>query len=180
MKNESLRNYEKFDALNNAVVKALHKLYDSDRDLINCNQFQDLKTVQKHVAERAVAFRFGVYFQEFCKVNKNISIDMEYNRHICDPKLMKCKDGSEKGIVPDLIVHERRCDRNNLLVVEFKGWWCTNRTQDREKLRSLTNPDEAYRYRYGMLITFEKSLDETKKNIEFYRAGKRDKSFLLC
>lgn len=179
MKNESITDYEKLDALNEAIVKALHKLYNRDRDLIHCDHFQELKTVQKHVAERAVAFRFGHYFQEFCPLNDNITIDMEYNRHIYDQKLMKYSNGDEKGIIPDLIVHERRCDRNNLLVVEFKGWWCKTRTQDRKKLKYLTDPNEAYRYKRGMLIIFEKERDESLQNIEVYHKGKHDKSYVL-
>lgn len=43
MKNESITDYEKLDALNDAIVKALHKLYDRDRDLIHCDHFQELK-----------------------------------------------------------------------------------------------------------------------------------------
>lgn len=179
MKNESTINYEKLDALNDAIVKALHELYDRDRDLIHCDHFQELKTVQKHLAERAIAFRFGLYFKEFCPLNDNIIIDMEYNRHLYDQKLMKYSNGVEKGMIPDLIVHERRCDDNNLLVVEFKGWWNTSKTQDRKKLRYLTDPDEAYRYQCGLLITFEKTDTETMNNIEVFQQGEKVKNSII-
>ena len=43
-------------------------------------------------------------------------LDCEYNRNMDDPKMLN----DDRRFIPDLIIHRRRSNENNLLVIEFK------------------------------------------------------------
>jgi hypothetical protein len=94
------------------IIMALEKLYREDAYLISHN-----------VSERSIVFRFGIYLQELANENdmlKGYNIDVEYNRNFNDPKRLK---GKKNGAVPDLIIHKRGTNEDNLLIIEFKPHW---------------------------------------------------------
>jgi len=85
--------------------KCLDKLYSKDKDLFF------YKTNDPKAAERCLTFRLGYYLQnEF----KNYNVDSEYNRHIKNVKVL-----DDKNVFPDLIIHKRLNDDNNLLWIEI-------------------------------------------------------------
>lgn len=109
-----------------ALIRGLDALYEHDPGML-----------VRRTNERAVTGRLALYLQgEFpdCKV------DVEYNRHIDEPK----RAGSSL-IVPDVVVHSRGNDDQNILAVEVKPFWSArSRDDDWAKLRHLTGPEYQY------------------------------------
>ena len=155
-------NSETKEILLNLIKKALKKLYCVDGELLNI-QDSTLNRAQKHVAERCVAFKFGVYFGEQMKDSSscmsNYNLDAEYNRHIHDVKALP---EFENGCIPDLVLHKRHTDELNCAVFEFKGWWNPNWSKDKKKVKALVSPEGKYRYKYGFVILFGKTYEECK------------------
>lgn len=124
-----------------AVEKAIEIVYENDESLI----------IRK-ANERSIVFRFGLYLYEIIK-NSNFSdfdIDVEYNRNGNDIKRIPSRPN---GSFPDLIIHKRGVNTDNLLVVEFKTEW-SNQTQqdDVKKIRDFMNKEGKYKFRYGATI----------------------------
>lgn len=103
------------------------------------------------VGERAVAAKLACYL---APLFPDHHVDVEYNRHGLDPKVLNlpsdCDGGGEKLIMPDVIVHRRGHDDDNLLVIEVKKE--TNpesRACDRAKIQGMKH---YFRYRWGVLL----------------------------
>ena len=133
--------------IKNIIKKALDKLYKEDYNSLICLNHK------KHVGERACVFRFGIYFNQILKRHKQFNgynLDCEYNRNNDDPK--RNKDG--ELIIPDIILHKRGNNENNLVVIEFKGWWSDEKNQkdDIDKLKKMVDPYGKYKYQYGYSI----------------------------
>lgn len=130
------------------INKSLDQLYSKDEELfIN------------ELCERSIAYKFGLYFSQFMQEEKpGYDIDMEYNRHKAGEKVLPCKPN---GTIPDLIVHKRNTDENNLLVIEFKKWkknYTIKRLikDDITKLKEFVDRQGEYSYSYGASILFTK------------------------
>lgn len=67
-----------------------------------------------------------------------------------DPKMMR----SDRKIIPDLVIHRRRSNRNNLLVIEFKkkNAETYDKENDRNKLMYLTDQKEDFKYNFGLFV----------------------------
>lgn len=95
------------DKIQSFIESALKELYTKDIPLI-----------ESDVHEIAIVAQFFSYFKEEIKSNyPEYDVDMEYNKKGDDPK--KYYNSSENevyGIRPDLIVHKRKRNCNNLLV----------------------------------------------------------------
>jgi len=134
-------------------------------------------------SERAIAHRLAVYLEYKLREDGIIQdshpvvVDCEYNRHlqsqkvhqipaelvsiVKDAKRTATPDSDDDGfyvfsIAPDIVVHERGSDRNNLLVVEVKK--STNREipqYDRLKLECFTDKTSGYGYKLGAAVTAE-------------------------
>lgn len=105
--------------------------------------------------EQTIAFRVGIHLHELLKQTKysHLNLDCEYNKHGDDPKRI-----GEEVIRPDLLIHSRGNDDQNILVVEFAGWWknAEDLTKDKSKLEDLTDPKGQYKYRLGVLVEIQK------------------------
>jgi len=137
------------------INEALQKLYENDAYLIH---YDDTKDRAEHLSEWAVAFRFGVYLQEIAYQHTRLSlyqIDIEYNRNLHDVKRI-CRG----TIRPDLIIHQRGSNENNLLAIEIKAWWSDSGeiTRDKGKLSDLY--DSPYCYRNAVFILVGKEQPE--------------------
>lgn len=134
-----------FTDIERIINKSLDQLYSKDEELfIN------------ELCERSIAYKFGLYFSQFMQEEKTgYDIDMEYNRHKADKKMLPCKPN---GTIPDLIVHRRGDDTDNLLVTEFKKWDSSKKDieEDLKKLEEFVNCWGEYSYKYGASIIFAK------------------------
>lgn len=135
--------------LKEGIEQALDKLYSRDSLIIHRNK-------NNHTGERSIVFRFGMYFDEYCRQRMlNYNVDEEYNRNIDDVKML-----SNNLVIPDLIVHKRHSNEDNLLVLEFKTWWNKDQRADKNKIKGFINPNGMYHYKYGAVILIGKTREE--------------------
>lgn len=123
-----------------AVRLAVRALFRNDADLL-----------ERNVAERTVAARLAEYLGPYFPAHQT---DVEYNRHGLEPKRVRlpqfCRGGGTKRIFPDIVVHQRRHDKENLLVIQIKKE--TNhdsRTCDRAIIRAMKHE---FAYSFGLSI----------------------------
>ena len=128
---------------------ALKRLYDQDHYLICHGK-------DHHNSERAVVFRFGIYFNKAVENNGlNYNVDVEYSKNID-----KVKRIQNNHVIPDLILHVRGNNNYNVLVMEFKTWWGEAQGYDKKKIKQFCNPRGEYKYQYGVTILLSKKLKD--------------------
>lgn len=152
------------------IGKAKTQLYTNDKYLItiqeeNFDKIITKKNEIKQVSERGIVFYFAHYLRNIADKNENIKsydIDVEYNRNYFDSK----KLGScGYNAIPDLIIHKRGTNNNNLLIIEFKGWWNDKKIKrniDIQKIKEFMekrtdNSIYNYNYKYGAYIVIDKN-----------------------
>jgi len=143
------------------VKKALDQLYKKEEEIF-----------LNDCSERNLVFHFARYFIEDNKMlDKELSVDLEYNRNTNNPKKIK-EIGESYRIYPDFILHKRNSNAKNILAIEFKKWNNTNYTKDKRKLRYLINQDKEYRYQVGLLIKLGKTREKVRCTL--YRNGEEE------
>ena len=133
------------------LEKSCLKIYKTDRYLIN-----------NRVSERAIVFRFGLYLQRLLSRDKELkfyNLDNEYNRNGQDPKRTS---EFENGTYPDLIIHQRGNNNNNICIIECKTEWNSDTKKDIKKIKDFINPKGQYKYKYGVSIIFERNMIKIK------------------
>jgi hypothetical protein len=111
----------------------------------------DIFLLEKDVGERAISHRLGLYLQsKFSEMN----VDCEYNRKgsNIDAKRFGPKVKS-RPVYPDIIVHKRGDDSNNILAIEVKKQGRKGLEYDETKLKHFTLNDY-HKYRFGLLLIF--------------------------
>jgi hypothetical protein len=114
-----------------------------------------------HAHELALVHRFGVYLEQGLQPElrrHELSVDLDYDRHGRLQKVLPARPDRDetKRFRPDLIIHRRMDDSDNLLVVEWK-----KRASERmlkllhDRLQLLVGNDDqlhAYRYDVGVMV----------------------------
>lgn len=126
--------------LEQAILRALNRLYDNDGYLIRHN-----------LHEQCISFRFGLYLYNELKYNHfaDYDFDAEYNRNKDDKKFLPSwKDGAR----PDFILHKRgKTTGDNILIIEIKKGIKPRVTKaDKQKILEFMN--YPYYYEYGITI----------------------------
>lgn len=128
--------------LQEIVRISLAQLYQNDGELI-----------QRGGMEQAVSFRFGMHLLGQCQQIdwlRHMHFDMEYNKNGLYPKRTPRRPN---GVRPDLIIHTRNSNENNLLIIEIKGWWNPEpRDNDRIKLEDFVHQEGEYKYGCGVFL----------------------------
>ncbi len=141
--------------LKGIVDEALQSLYQQDQELI-----------EFAVNERSVVFRFGLYFAELLSKSSfsGYNLDCEYNRNLGKPKNTKNFSG---GVIPDVLLHRRNSNEENILVLEFKGYWNkANRENDHKKIIDFISQTEDNQYKYALGGVVE--LENGYFNVDYY------------
>ncbi len=76
-----------FEMIKKMIFEALEQLYANDKYLINNDNIkfwnQGRNDLKNYISERAVVFRFGIYFNDLVKKTfLDYYLDCEYNRNI--------------------------------------------------------------------------------------------------
>jgi hypothetical protein len=150
------------DEVENRVNRALDALYDKDYRILEIN-----------TKEETIAHRLAVYLDnEF----RDWDVDCEYNRRGDETKrLFQGKRNSvgepiEEIVLPDILVHARDTDGNNLLVIEVKkSTNPDNGDEDRKKLRAFVT-ESKYEYQYGLFIRIDagKNCERDRTLLEWF------------
>ena len=124
----------------------------------------DIALIMVDAHERSMSHKLAQYVQE--QFN-GWDVDCEYNRHGSEPKEILengswrrwanaytlLGDEKAKTIYPDIVVHRRLSDEDNLLVVEVKKSTTVSESKlDIDKLEALTSKNYEYRYHFGVQI----------------------------
>ena len=153
----------------------------------------DLILLQNDVSERAITHKLAGHIQ---KRVPNLDVDCEYNRDVTQgdykPKMLRVPSREElQNVVenynldelisistyPDIIVHRRGSNAENLLVIEVKKQNSSIRhDHDVEKLSAFTDHEaNQYRYKYGVFILLDtrKQIPETPM-LQWFVEGARE------
>lgn len=116
---------------------------DEATNLINTalNQFiqHDSQLLDLKACERALHFKIAHYMALSQIIQPPLTLDCEYNRHLRNQKFLWLLGRQlPSKVFPDILVHERNSDENNMLVLEIKR--PGQRLQhDQNKLRAFVN-----------------------------------------
>lgn len=128
--------------LKELVEQATQQVYERDPQLI---------TLKGN--EQSLVFRLGLYLNQLLEkeelLQHGLSLDSEYNKYEEDPKRL-----NNSLIRPDLLLHKRMSQEENVLVIECKKNQ-PNNSHDLLKLKQLTF-DSNYQYQLGCFINFTK------------------------
>jgi hypothetical protein len=123
---------------------ALDLFYEKDKHLIEIN-----------VHERSIAHKFAEYLQ---LLFPDYNLDCEYDKRGKYTKKLEdirqcAKERTTNRILPDIIIHERGYDRNNLVIFEIKSKSGATAC-DIKKLELLTKESGQFRYHFGFFVRF--------------------------
>ncbi len=146
------------------------KLYIALNQLLE----NDLWLLHNNLNERTIAHKLAEYLQQ---IFPDHHVDCEYNRDVEqnsglkkvnilkaryeDIKNIKVDGGSiDVSVFPDIVIHRRGSNKNNLLVIELKKSINKNIEAcefDKEKLRCFTDQSKrnTLKYNYGVFLILE-------------------------
>ncbi len=131
------------DKMIKIIKEALNELYLHDKSIIN-----------RAVREEAINHKFALYLETILNQNSDLyyNIDIEYNKN--DESLKKVViNAREREIRPDIIVHVRGPNDNNLIAFQCKKKYNkTTHKEDLDKIEGLLN--EPYNYKFGCSIHY--------------------------
>ncbi len=110
--------------------------------------------LETSVHERTITARLAMYLQKQFK----LKVDSEYDKHGEQIKkmLMGIKECSKRKkndyVIPDIIIHTRNTDADNILVIEMKKKKKDN--CDIKKLERFTEQSGIFKYKLGLFIKF--------------------------
>lgn len=164
---------ETIEDLKVLLTDCLADFWERDSDLIKNKVYEPVIS-----GKFAMILQKQLYKKHFFGMPPNIDIDIEYDKHLQDAKIIgdKCKYCSdkncrvkkqsliteEKKIRPDIVFHERINDNNNICAFEIK---CSRAKKmkvlkystykyDYAKLKALVCGEYEYKYTWGIHLTF--------------------------
>lgn len=146
----------------------LEKLECALRELVR----QEGELIRREPNEVCINHRFAIYLENVFRADPNyywVSVDLEYDKNYKDKKAIQTA-GGKQNIRPDILIHKREDNYNNLIAIECKKG-CM-KPNDRLKLTALL--DKPYEYslscsisylpqrNYMLVIVFQKDAKEIK------------------
>lgn len=133
--------------------------YNFEELLENCkfvfNNFlkNDYLLIKNKNYEPTVSGRMAMYFRDKLSYleKKNVFVDVEYNKYKYDEKSEHCrkiKGKKNKPIRPDIIIHERVKQENNLLYCELKK----NASRNGKDKNKVEEQVKDKKYTFGLYI----------------------------
>jgi hypothetical protein len=145
------------------ISVAFRELFHRDGELF------DLGT--DGINEQTLTFRLGLYLaSQF----QDHDVDCEYNR-LWDG-IKRCQRFGISWMKPDVIVHIRQSDEENLLCIEAKkkkDWKDIEALPDDvgQKLEALTHSEDAYHYVLGLAWRIAPSADPDDHDVVWFVSG---------
>jgi hypothetical protein len=120
------------------------------------------------ISEQTLTFRLGHYLQ---KRFTGYNVDCEYNRYL--DGLKNDEQVDQEWMKPDIIVHWRRRNDQNLLVIEAKKArrWPADWPKTESKLAAFTRRPGKYEYRLGLAWKIAASGDATQHEAIWFKLG---------
>ena len=128
-----------FSIIQSSVQRSLDTFLINDKSLL-----------ENDVSERTISQNFSNYLKSEFHM---FDIDCEFNRHGSDIKtIIHPNETKPRAIFPDIVIHSRGTDANNVLVIEIKKYGNPEIKNDEIKLKELTS--ESFGYQFGLLMVF--------------------------
>lgn len=151
-----------YEELQDDLLEAIKQFYHHESDLmaIGANEV----CITSHI--------FHYFAMKFADKYCDYNIDPEYNRNGFGAKYYS----NDRHAKPDLIIHKRRCNKHNLLYVEFKIGRRDHDSLDKKKIVRFVSNEfgnengrsvKPYRYRYGVSVI----LNRNNVRMLWYRNG---------
>jgi len=144
----------------NNLKLGLDMLYENDQYLISIEGGH-------HVSERSIAHKLGCCLSNL--INE-YNVDCEFNRNLDAVKKIGKDD-----VIPDIVIHKRGSNKDNLVVIEVKPWWNRKKEDfinDENKLLYLTDSNYQYKYKYGLSLIIKLNREDTE--VKIFIDGKTD------
>jgi hypothetical protein len=172
---------EQFLKIQADLEKSIQLLFENDGELI-----------QNDVSERAITHKLAEHLQTRFT---DLKVDCEYNRNAASglkkpkklsvltaeyrtiyPKLVEEEEIKNLSTFPDIIVHKRLTNEENLLVIEVKKVRDNGQSDsnfDKLKLKLFTEATEnnSYHFRYGAFILLTMSQETPTHEVTWYSEG---------
>jgi hypothetical protein len=140
---------------------------------LNRLRVQDAFLIRANTNERTISHKLAEYLQAELPMLK---VDCEYNRHGDEIKRLEVPndninwdDTEGRTVFPDILVHQRNNDNNNLLVIEVKKSTNTpNNEFDKNKLIAFTKTP--YCYKFGLFLKI--SMHGTNDYLKWFHNGR--------
>ncbi len=117
----------------------------------------DYYLIENNLHEQSISHKLAEYLQILFK---EYNIDCEFNRReTTDVKKATLSDNEEHIIKPDIIIHKRGTQRDNLLIIEIKKGIENEVNNDIEKLKSMTG--DGYGYKLGLFLELYRDKQNT-------------------
>lgn len=131
------------------------------------NKHQDL--LRRDVNERSMTHKLA---EELQKIFRDWEVDCEFNRAdgdlpkklFLDGERISSDDTDAKTVYPDIIIHKRGSNEENIVAIEVKKDGL-NTERDEQKLKGFTAD---LFYRYGLLIILKDTLKDTLEGIRYF------------
>jgi hypothetical protein len=140
-----------------SVERVLQGVDDALRDLVTA----DAALLELSAHELAIVHRFAFYLETGLRTElekRGLSVDLDYDRHGFVQKWLPerpDRDG-DRRFRPDLVIHRRLDDSDNLLVVEWKKHASSTTIGVlKERLQALMSDADGesdFRYQIGVII----------------------------
>jgi hypothetical protein len=146
----------------------LKHIVESCVDLLMKNEGE---IIRNDINERTITHKLAEYLQKYFQ--PPISVDVEYNRNIELGK-RKPKHYQDKIGMPDIIIHKRLHNDNNLLIIEIKKHNNNNkadREKDFEKLEAFTTSENAEGYNFQLGLFLDIPIDDGEYIYTWYKNG---------
>ncbi|HEY8462421.1 MAG TPA: hypothetical protein VIM29_00055 [Bacillota bacterium] len=123
---------------------------------------KDSELIDRRVKEECINHRLAIYidenYRQFCGQRNHCNVDLEYNKNLDREKEVYDGNGKPIRIRPDILLHKRGSNDNNLIAIETKKD-CFKR-HDMDKIQALLKPP--FRYLYGFIILYRPLKPEMK------------------
>lgn len=141
---------------------SLSRLVEKDNELID-------RKVKEECINHRLAVYIDEYYRQFCGERNHCKVDLEYNKNLDNGKQVYVRTGNLIKIRPDILLHKRGSNDNNLIAIETKKDWFSR--HDTEKIQALLKPP--FKYCYGFIILYRPLKPEMKVRF-FYRDFAKD------
>lgn len=171
----------KFEELKSKVEKAIKMFFKHDSFL-----------VENNINERSITHKLAEYLGlEFSEYH----VDCEYNRMInrtlkegendkkyikktlkLDIDDIKSDDIKAKTVYPDIIIHDRKSDENNLLVIEVKKEAGVDKCEENMNfdIKKIKAYVKELKYKSGLFMKISSNYNDTVKNFIWYDKNKEE------
>ncbi len=131
-----------YEQINTLLQTSLLEIFYRDSVLLD-------RAVREECINHRLAYYFETLFSGIIHDDMFYTVDLEYNKNLTRvDKEIEIADKTFIAIRPDIIIHQRQDNRNNLLAVEAKLSSLT--AHDRLKLEKLLRPPYNYRFTAGI------------------------------